>query len=239
MSKSATLMAGRFRSRNAGTKPFLSDALARTGAKKPQVLYIGAASDDNRPFGTMLMAMAKLAGAHKVHWPKLAGKKKEGALARELLAEVDAVFLGGGDVEEGMKHLYENDVADALRAAHGRGAVFTAISAGAIMLGERWIRWPHAEAGDEHAETFPCLGIVPISLDTHGEDDGWSETQSYVAVRARETGAKAIAYGIPSGGALLVGGGKPRALGVPAQVFECEPGKRAHALPDVEVSEHE
>ena len=240
MSKSTTLMAGKFGSKNFGTKPYLREAFERTGAAKPSLVYIGAASGDNRAFGTALCAIARLSGAHAVHWPKLAGKKKESALARELLGEADGVFIGGGDVEEGIKTLHETDVADALREAHGRGAVFCGMSAGAIMLGERWVRWPHEDASDAEAETFPCLGIVPFSLDTHGEGDGWLETRSFATVRARELGAVARAYGIPSGGALLSSGdGRPRALGVPAQVFAAHPGKKAHALADLPVESND
>ena len=78
------------------------------------------------------------------------------------------------------------------------------MSAGAIMLGKRWIRWPNEDAGDDEAETYECMGIVPFALDTHGEGDDWQEARSYAAVRARELGKKARAYGVPSGGALVI-----------------------------------
>ena len=48
------------------------------------------------------------------------------------------------------------------------------------------------------------LGCCACSLDTHGEGDEWRETRSFAAVRARELGRKAKAYGVPSGGALIV-----------------------------------
>ena len=98
------------------------------------------------------------------------------------------------------------------------------MSAGAIMLGERWVRWPHAKAGDDEAETYECLALASCSLDTHGEADEWRETRSFVAVRARELERKAKAYGVPSGGALLVGsGGKITARGKPVLVFAALP----------------
>jgi hypothetical protein len=92
------------------------------------------------------------------------------------------------------------------------------------MLGQRWIRWPHAEATDAEAETYECLGVAPCTLDTHGEGDGWGEARSFAAVRARELERKAKAYGVPSGGALLVSSsGKMRALGQPVSVFAAKP----------------
>lgn len=240
MSNRTTLMAGKFRSRSMGTSPYLKAAIERTGAKKPSMLYIGAASGENRAFGMSLIAFAKLNGVSKVHWPKLAAKKKEGAAMREILGTVDFVFVGGGDVEEGMRHLMENDVVDALKQAHGRGAVFSGTSAGAIMLGQRWIRWPHEDASDDEAQTFPCMGIVPFSLDTHGENDGWAETQVFAAVHARETKKRSLVYGIPAGGALLAqSDGDPMCLGVAAAVFAALPGKKAHALKTLEVEDPE
>jgi peptidase E len=114
-------------------------------------------------------------------------------------------------------------VAD-LREAAARGVVFAGMSAGSIMLGERWIRWSHADADDEDAATYECLGIAPCSLDTHDEGDGWREARAFAAVRARELGKKARAYGVPSGGALVVSpGGTMHARGLAVSVFAALP----------------
>ena len=97
-------------------------------------------------------------------------------------------------------------------------------AAGAIMLGERWIRWPRADASDAEAETYECLGIAPCALDTHGEGDDWAEARSFAAVRALELKGKAKAFGVPSGGALLArGGGKMLARGEPVPMFAAKP----------------
>jgi len=81
------------------------------------------------------------AGAHRVLWPKLARHRKtvdpDAAGARD----VDLVFVGGGDVEAGMDVLRDAGLLDDFHKAADRGAVFAAMSAGAIMLGKRWIRW--------------------------------------------------------------------------------------------------
>jgi hypothetical protein len=231
-------MAGKFGSRHFGTKPFLADALQLTGNERPLVLYVGAASGDDRAFGTALSLILKTAGARRVLWPKLARNKQQSAQAREALAEVDLVFVGGGDVEAGMQVLRDAGLVDDFHAAAKRGVVFAGLSAGAIMLGERWIRWPHPGAGDDEAETYECLSIAPCSLDTHGESDDWQETQSFAAVRARELGKKACAYGVPSGGALVIGpDGTLQARGEPVPVFVALPNGKATLKRTLEAAE--
>ena len=239
MRKPTTLIAGKFGSRHFGTKPYLADAVRLTGRDKPVALYIGAASGDDRHFGSALSTLLKGAGIRKVVWPKLSkGKKKDVSAAKTALHETDLVFVGGGDVEAGIHALHDADLVEDLHGAAKRGVVFAGMSAGAIMLGKRWIRWPNAEAGDDEAETYECLGIVPHALDTHGEGDGWKEAQSYAAVRARELGKKARAYGIPSGGALVIDHrGRIEAQGVPAAVFAALPNRKAKLEKTVEVDE--
>jgi peptidase E len=222
--KPITLIAGQFGSPHFGTRPYLEAAMRLTRKDAPKALYIGAASGDDESFGTALCALIGAAGAVDVAWPKLAKRSRDRSVAHRALERVDFVFVGGGDVEAGMDVLRRAQLVAELHAAAVRGVVFAGMSAGAIMLGERWIRWPRADATDEEAETYECLGIAPCALDTHGEGDGWGEARSFAAVRARELTRKAKAYGIPSGGALIVGsGGKMRARGEPVPVFAASP----------------
>lgn len=230
-------MAGKHGSRHFGTAPFLAEAVRATGKNRPLALYVGAASGEHRDFGAALSRTLMAAGAGKVLWPKLAGGKQEIRQAREALQAVDLVFVGGGDVEAGMQVLLDADLLDDFRAAAKRGVLFAGMSAGAIMLGERWIRWPHDSASDDEAETYECLGVAPCSLDTHGEDDDWRETRAFAAVRARELGRKALAYGIPSGGALVIEhDGTIRARGEPVPVFAALPNRKAGIEKTLEVS---
>jgi hypothetical protein len=221
--KPTTLIAGKFGSRHFGTKPYLAEAMSLTGKDTPLALYVGAASGDDRNFGTALSQLIEAAGAKRVLWPKVTGPRRAPARLRDALGEADLVFVGGGDVEAGIATL--------------RDAGLVGMSAGAIMLGERWIRWPHAEAGDDQAETYECLGIAGVSIDTHGEGDAWAETQAFAAVRARELGAKACAYGVPSGGALVVAAdGVVRARGEPVPVFVAQPKRKATLKKTLEVA---
>jgi peptidase E len=234
--KPTTLIAGKFGSRHFGTKPYLADALKRTAKHKPAVLYVGAASGDDPTFGSALGKLLTAAGAGRVLWPKLASRRQQSSQMRQALTEVDVVFVGGGDVEAGMDLLRGADLLDDFHAAADRGAVFAGMSAGSIMLGVRWIRWPNADAGDDEAQTYECMGIVPVALDTHGEGDAWGEARSYAAVRARELGKKARAYGVPSGGALVIDPrGRIEAHGVPAAVFAALPNRKARLEETLEV----
>jgi peptidase E len=222
--KPVILIAGEFGSPHFGTRPHLEAAVRLTHKEAPKALYIGAASGDDASFGTALCALIGAAGAADVFWPKLAKRARDKSVARKALARVDFVFVGGGDVEAGMDVLRRAQLIAELRAAAARGVVFAGMSAGAIMLGERWVRWPRADATDDEAETYECLGLAPCALDTHGEGDRWGEARSFAAVRARELKRKARAFGIPSGGALVVrGGGKMHARGKPVPVFAASP----------------
>lgn len=223
MRKPVTLIAGQRGSAHFGTRPYLRQVLRSTGAPRPSALYIGAANGDDRSFGTALCVLLKISGAERVAWPSLRARRQR-ADPRRLLETVDLVFVGGGDVEEGMRVLREADLVEPLHAAAARGVVFVGMSAGSIMLGKRWIRWPSALAKDSEAATYECLGIAPCSVDTHGEGEGWSEARSFVSVRANELGKKAYVYGIPSGGALVASpGGQAHALGAPATLFAAAP----------------
>jgi cyanophycinase-like exopeptidase len=226
--KPILLIAGHRGSRHFGTHPFLAEALQSTSKAAPLAVYVGAASGDDRTFGAALSRLIEAAGAGEVVWPRLTGRRPQAALARSSLSSADLVFVGGGDVAAGIDALREVDLIDRLRAAADRGAVFVGMSAGAIMLGERWIRWPSAAANDAEADTYECLGLAPCSLDTHGEDDDWRETRSFAAVRAREVGSKACAYAVPSGAALVVGtDGTLTARGAPVTVFAALPNEAA------------
>jgi cyanophycinase-like exopeptidase len=227
MPRPTTLIAGQHGSSHFGTQPFLAEALRLTGKERPLALYVGAASGDDRSFGSALSTLIERAGAAQVLWPKLARRRKQYAAVRDALRCVDFVFVGGGDVDAGMRTLRDGELLGDFHAAAKRGVVFTGMSAGSIMLGQRWIRWPGAHAADAEAETYACLGITPCSVDTHGEADGWQEAKSFAAVRARELGAPARVYAVPSGGALIVGhDGAVQARGEPVPVFAASPKQR-------------
>jgi hypothetical protein len=213
------------------TRKHIKEALAALPTKKPLIAYVGAASNDNVGFQQMLSGMFLGTGA-KLQAAKLASPRAKVASARQLLADCDLVFMSGGDVEHGMKVLQDRGVADELRELWRAGKPFLGISAGSIMLGQHWVRFPDDD--DAKAEPFPCLGIAPLQMDAHSEDDGWSELRVLVRLLEREQ-KHALGYGVPSKGCLRVSVEGERvelqALGDAIARIECKGGKAVDAKP--------
>jgi hypothetical protein len=95
---------------------------------------------------------------------------------------------------------------------------FVGVSAGAIMLARHWVRF--VDDDDTKAEPFACLGIAPVHVDCHSEDDGWSELRVLVRLLNVE------AYGLPSKGCLRIDNdGKWTAMGATLPRFRVRDGK--------------
>jgi hypothetical protein len=202
------------------------------GLKKPLVAYVGAASNDNLGFQKMLAGMFIGTGA-RVEGVKLARKNASAATARRLLDDCDVVFMSGGDVEHGMNIVRERGVDEDLRRLARGGKRFLCISAGSIMTCRRWVRFPGDD--DARAEPFDCLGIAPLDMDAHSEDDGWSELRVLVRLVGKRE-PKTIGYGVPSKGCLEVqldgdGEAELRAHGAPVARFGVAKGEVVERAP--------
>ena len=159
---------------------------------------MGAASNDNRGFFTMI-ARARPAPALVSHGP-LARPSAPASAARSLLEDCDLVFMSGGDVEHGMKVLHDRDMAGTLRSLARAGKPMFGISAGSLMLAREWVRF-HGD-GEAPAELFPCLGIAPVHVDAHSEDDGWSELRTLVGLLRARGDRNPVGYGLTRKGGL-------------------------------------
>lgn len=197
-----------------GPDPLAGEALMLAGISHPSVAYIGAASGDNAGFRAMLTRLLQKAGAGEVKLaPLCGGADPRGAM--RVIESSHLVFISGGDVEAGMNVLVETGMVDFLRAQYRDGKPFFGVSAGSIMLAKSWVRWKDP---DDHssAEAFPCLAIARVCCDTHDEEGGWEELRAL----ARLIPARTVAYGIPSGTALIAApDGSVRALGGEVQCF--------------------
>ena len=164
------------------------------GLEKPRIAYIGTANEDSLPFFQMMKLTLKRAGAGTVVLLRLAREKPNLDAAKEILAQSDIIFLSGGEVEDGMLWLNKHSLVPFLRDLYTQGKRFIGVSAGVIMLGNRWVRWDKP-GDDETAQLFDCLGIIPALFDVHGEDEDWVELKT--ALKLMGNGARG--YALPSG----------------------------------------
>lgn len=203
-------------------------ALSGLGKPKPLVAYVGVASDDNAGFFAMIRGGLALGHAH-LKLAKIASPRAKTSEARSLLEDCDLIFVSGGDVEHGMKVLHDRDMAGPIVELARAGKPLFGISAGSIMIAREWVRFPDEE-DDSKAETFPCLGIAPIHVDAHSEDDGWSELRILVSLLHERGDHAPVGYGLTVKGGLrlkLGGEGAPamEAIGTPIPRIVVRNGK--------------
>ena len=175
--------------RRRGADPLLQTVIRASGKTRPAIAYVGAASGDNPAFRLLIAQMLLKAGAGAVVPAPMCGRRVNVEKTRRVLEDADLVFISGGDVEEGMKVVERRGMTPLLKSLHAAGKPFFGVSAGSIMLAERWVRWSDPR-DDESAELFPCLGFAPVLCDTHGESDGWTELQAML--RLCRTGATGL-----------------------------------------------
>jgi cyanophycinase-like exopeptidase len=135
-----------------------------------------------------------------------------------VVERADLIFVSGGDPTLGADVLERSGASAWIRAAHARGTPVMGVSAGAIVLGQWWVRWPDDDEDDEQLERTSlvrCLGIVADHVfDTHNEEDDWDELR--VAARlVQRQGQAAVFVGIPTRGALVCTGGSIEVVGEP------------------------
>ncbi|MCE5195876.1 MAG: Type 1 glutamine amidotransferase-like domain-containing protein [Negativicutes bacterium] len=173
--------------------------LAECGTVRPRIAYLGAANGDQVGFFQSIKSMLQEAGAGEVFLLQLARPKIDLAAVKQALENADAVFISGGEVEDGMRWLQRHQLIDFLAQLRQGGKLFFGMSAGSIMMGSAWVRWQDP-ADDSTAALFDCLGFVPTVFDTHAEDEDWVELKKVLQLQ----GEGACGYGIPSGSLLRV-----------------------------------
>lgn len=199
----------------------LNQVLANGGHPEPSIAYIGAASDDHPGFFSMISNHLRDGGAGQVTLVPLAGQRANRDQARIILESADMVFISGGDVEAGMEVLKKRNLLSWLHHLYQGGKPFFGLSAGSIILARQWIRWdnPH---DDTTARLFPCMGLAPLLVDTHGEDDQWGELQALLRMTPEGT----LGYGIPTGAGLRVGpDATVEAMGTPVHRYARRNGR--------------
>jgi peptidase E len=202
------------------------------GITSPTVAYSGTASGDDRNFFRFIAEELTGAGADKVTHALIAPEGADLKKTRSVLEAADIVFISGGDVEAGIYVLREKDMLGFLNDLYRQGKPFFGISAGAIMLAERWVRWRDPD-DESSAELFPCLGFAPIICDTHDEAADWEELRAALSLAEEGTHG----YGLATGSGIKVfSDGKVEALG--GEVYQyIHRGGKVERIKDVLTSE--
>jgi cyanophycinase-like exopeptidase len=182
-----------------GPDPLLQAAIRRTGLRRPAIGYVGTASGDDDAFWSWFTELFLKAGAGEVTLAPLCGRRGDPEKAKAILSASDLVFISGGDVDEGMRRLEEKEMAGFLSRLHRSGKPFCGVSAGSIMLSQKWVRW-RDPSNEGSAELLSCLELAPVLCDTHGEGDDWEELKTLLGLSP----AGSIGYGIASGSAIVV-----------------------------------
>jgi peptidase E len=191
----AFLMAGGGAGSRSSMIHSLAAALNECGKPKPKVAYLGVASKDNKIFFTAIKSLLQKAGAYEVKLLHLAKENADIEAAKKYHEAADAIFISGGEVEDGMVWLVKHGLDRFLKELYHQGKLFIGMSAGSIMMGTHWVRW-EKPGDDTTAELFNCLAFIPTVFDTHAEDEDWIELKT--ALRLLGSGSQG--FGIPLNG---------------------------------------
>jgi peptidase E len=181
------------------SESIIKQILRDIGRPLPLIAYVGVATQDNTDFYHHMSSMIRSAGDCKLVHALISPRNADLDKARDILKQADAIYVGGGDVEEGMTILQKKKLVDFFQELAHEGKMYFGVSAGSIMLAREWVRWKDPD-DDDSAELFPCLGIAPVICDTHGEADNWEELQAALSLKP----AGSIGYGITSGTCLKI-----------------------------------
>ena len=195
--KPIVLIAGDPGSRRTGADLLLRTVFENWGVSFPSIAYIGAASNDDRGFFAWANRIFTKSGSGKV---TLAATVRgfERRSFQKTCESADAIFVSGGDVEEGMNVVAKRSLGAFLTELYRGGKLFFGLSAGSIMLARAWVRW--RDDDDTVGNLFPCLGLADILCDTHGEKENWDELRALL----RLSPDSSVGYGIRAGSAIRV-----------------------------------
>jgi cyanophycinase-like exopeptidase len=217
------------------------------GGRAPVVAYVGAASDDDAGFRAMIGQEIERGGG-RVRSVSLAKPRAQASAAKAVLEACDLVFVSGGDVDHGMRVLRAKGMLPTFRALARAGRPMVGLSAGSIMLGRAWVRFPGepedaagtkrpARSGRAAPKLFACLGLAPVYVDAHAEADGWDELRVLLALAAARGEERPVGFGLtPEGGIVVepaVDGGPATVVpfGTPAPRFALRRGRAVEVAP--------
>jgi hypothetical protein len=198
-----------------------------TDKLKPVYLFAGGREGNRKKQGVLLQQMYREFG---IASPTVAYSGTASGDDRNFFRFIAGELTGAGadKVTHAVIAPEEKSMLGFLNDLYRQGKPFFGISAGAIMLAEKWVRWRDPD-DDSSAELFPCLGFAPVFCDTHDEAAGWEELRA--ALSLAEEGVHG--YGLATGSGIKVfSDGKVEALG--GEIFQyIHRGDKVERIEDV------
>jgi dipeptidase E len=172
--------------------------LARTGARKPRVLFVPTASGDAEKY---VARFYRAFGAFSCRPSHLALFRREGDLRRQVL-EQDLVYVGGGNTANLLAVWRLHGVDDLLREAGRNGVALAGVSAGAICWFEAGVT---DSFGVQLAPLHGGLGLLAGSVCPHYDGEA-RRRPTYRRLVA--SGALPAGYAADDSAALVFDGGR-------------------------------
>ncbi|HEY2744182.1 MAG TPA: Type 1 glutamine amidotransferase-like domain-containing protein [Polyangia bacterium] len=190
----------------------IHDRVFALAGARPSVAWIGAANGDSRTWFERAAKVFHEKYRAEVQLARTVGDF-DAAETRRIVESAQIIYLAGGDVGLLAERMRALGLDEIVRRRHAAGVLVVGVSAGAIGLTRYWVRFPDEDDDDEDARSsaapslFACVGAIELAVDCHDEESDWEELRELLGAWARhEPGARVEAYGIPSGGALLIDG---------------------------------
>jgi len=195
--KPVFLIAGDPGSRRTGPDPLLRTVFDNCGVASPSIAYVGAASTDDQGFFDWACRMFTKSGSGKVTLAPTV-RRFERRSFEKTCEGAEAVYISGGDVEEGNEGCGQAPPRSFLERPVSRR------QADLWGFGRQHHAGPRLGALEDEDDSvgrlFLCLGIADILCDTHGERERWGELRTLLRLAPDSS----IGYGIRAGSAIRV-----------------------------------
>jgi len=133
--------------------------LEQARSEHPTIAFVGTATGDSDRYTTLFYARFNRLPCRPVHL-SLFGRTPDLA---EFFADVDVIYVGGGNTRSMLAVWREWGLPQVLRAAWQAGTVLAGISAGAIC----WFEQGVTDSGAASLSAMDCTGILPGSCCPH------------------------------------------------------------------------
>jgi aminopeptidase N len=179
--------------RNPGEGIIEEYILKQTKKKRPNICFIPTATGDNEAYKVNYYATFSKLNCNPTH---LDFFKRTPDLKR-LIADQDAIFVGGGNTKSMLAVWREWQLDKILKKAYKNGTVMSGVSAGAIC----WFQNGVTDSWDSNLQIMPCMNFIKGTCCPHYDEE--PERKPTVKKLISNNKAKSI-YAVDGGAALHI-----------------------------------